>query len=320
MKYEECGVAINKSIIVLLAALSITALCTSLVPNVMGSPSDIKILSYSWYISPSTSYNAGDLIVVGEVQNTGPNVLDYVTLGGIAYTTDGQAQGYAYSVAYVDHILPQQKAAFYMDFSSQTSLSGNLSWVFQGIDHIEFSVTRANETDSQQYQDLAVVANTSYVDTSGIYTVVGYIQNTGAQLTGKVWVVATFYNASGTAIAAGYCNYLADSLSPNGTIQFAVSPLDSTAQLATQISSYALLIQNQEPTANPSPTPSSQSPNPSPTLSPSTSEQPTQSPEPKLGSLPTELVFAIVGVVLIVVILIVAFILRRKQKPKSSSI
>ena len=313
-------VVMNKTLTVFLAALSIAALCIASVPNVLGEPTDIKILSYSWYVSPNTSTNAGDLIVIGEVQNTGSSILEYVTVQGVAYATDGQAQAYAYSTAYVDHILPEQKAPFYMDFSSTSSFSGNLSWIYLGIDHFVLSVISANEVTEQQYPDLAVVANTSYVDTDGIYAVVGYIQNTGINSTGKVWVVGTFYNASGAAILAGYSNFLTDSLSPNSTVQFSVSPRDSIAQLTSQITSYSLLIQSQEPTADSTPTPTaSQSSSPSPTASPSSSEIPSQSQAPQSGSPLSSLVYVVVGLAVVVVAVVVVLLLRMRRKPRSGS-
>ena len=38
------------------------------------------------------------------------------------------------------------------------------------------------------------------IDNSGTYTVTGTVQNTGEQKTGNVWVLTTFYNASGTTL------------------------------------------------------------------------------------------------------------------------
>ena len=320
LKYKECGLVMKKTLTVALMVLSVVALCVLSVPNGLGSPADIKILSYSWYVSPSTSANAGNLVVIGEVQNMGLSILDYVTVEGVAYGTDGQAQAYSYCTAYVDHMLPLQKAPFYMDFSSQNSLSGNLSWIDQGIGRFDLSVSRANEIVETQYPDLAVVAKTSYVDTNGIYGVVGYIQNTGLNLTGKVWVVGTFYNSSGAAILAGYSKYLTNSLSANSTVQFYVSPLDNIASLTSQITSYSLLIQNQKPTAESSPTPAvTQSASPSPTVSPSTSALPTQSPTPQSESSLSSLVYVVVGLVVVVVAVVVVLLLRMRRKPGSGS-
>ncbi len=307
----------NKIIAILVVALSITSLCALVIPCVSAETSDITILNYMWYTAPSTSYYAGDLIVVGEIQNTGPNVIDFVALQGIAYTTDGVAQAGAYTSAYAENLLPQQKAPFYIDFSVQTTLSGNLTWL-PLLDRVDLRVIRANETSVRQYDGLAVVANTSYVDTSGIYTVVGYIQNAGSQPVGEVWVVATYYNASGATIGTGYTNYLTHYMEPNGSLQFSTTPIDVTSEMSSQIASYSLLIQSQEPTTTASPTPSSsQSPSASPTLSPSTSQQPTQSPEPQQATSSSTLVTAIVATAaVIVVIVVVLFLLKKKPKPK----
>ncbi len=243
---------LKKVAAVFLAVLSMTVLCITIVPNVKGAPEDVKILSYSWYISPSTSTTStpGDFIVVGEVQNVGPNILNRINVQGTVYTSDGQAQATSYSPVFVDHMLPQQKAPFYMGFSVYESYSGNLSWISLGIDHVAFQIFLANATDSYQYPDIEIVANTSYTDLNGAYTVTGILGNTGSQDTGRPWVEATFYNASGTVIAVGVGNFLTEETSPlppNQTIQFTVAPRDSTSQLTTQISSYSLLVQTQNP-------------------------------------------------------------------------
>jgi hypothetical protein len=307
----------NKIIAILVIALSITGLCALTVPSVGAETTDITILNYSWYTAPNTSYYAGDLIVVGEIQNTGSSVIDFVALQGIAYTTDGEIQAGAYTSAYVENLLPQQKAPFYIDFSAQSTLSGNLTWL-PLLDHIELRVIRANETDVRQYADLAVVANTSYVDNSGIYTVVGYLQNLGTQQTGKVWVVGTFYNASGATIATGYTNYLANYTAPNESLQFAVTPLDVTSAMSAQITGYSLLIQSKEPEATTAtPTPSASSSPTTSTSSPSTSAQPTESPEPQQATSSSTLVTAIAATaVVIVVILVVVLLIKKKPVSK----
>ena len=64
----------------------------------------------------------------------------------------------------------------------------------------------ANQT---MYSGLTIpTASTSAIDSSGTYTVTGTVENTGDQTTGYVWVVATFYNASGTVVGLNYTDYL----------------------------------------------------------------------------------------------------------------
>ncbi len=307
----------NKIIAVFIIMLSITGLCVLAVPNVNAESSDITILNYTWYTAPSTSYYRGDLIVVGEIQNTGSSVIDFVALQGIAYTTDGEIQAGAYTSAYAENLLPQQKAPFYIDFSAQSTISGNLTWL-PLLDRVELRVIRANETSVRQYDGLAVVANTSYVDASGVYTVVGYLQNVGTQQSGKVWVVGTFYNAAGATIATGYTNYLVNYTAPGESLQFAVTPLDVTSAMSNQIAGYSLLIQSREPEASTAtPTPSvSLSPTTSPIQSPLTSGQATPSPEPQQESSSTLVTALAATAVVIAVIVVVAFLLKKKPKPK----
>ena len=305
----------KKSVISILLAVSIISLCLILIPNVFCQLENVKVLSWSWYLD--TYY--GDLVVVGEVQNTGPNTIDSITLGGIVFTPDGTAQANAVTQAYGAEILPQEKAPFYIAFTAQTSYSGDLSWLSQGIGNVTFVVGSAVPTDSSQYQGLAVSSHTSSVDSNGFYMVTGVIRNTGAQATNQTWVVATFYNATGTAVAVGYSNYLTPTpINPGGTASFTVYALDSDLNgLAAQITSYALLIQTSTlitvPSATPTPSPSS-SPSPTPTSSPTSSSSPTPT-EPEKGTpIPDTYIYAAVTVVVVVVVIVAATLVLRKRR------
>ena len=63
------------------------------VPKAKADMSDVKILSYSTYVSPADSYTsyAGDFIVVGEIQNQGTEVFDLPQITATAYTSDGDS-------------------------------------------------------------------------------------------------------------------------------------------------------------------------------------------------------------------------------------
>jgi hypothetical protein len=257
----------------------------SLIPKAEADPQDVKILSYSWYVYPdATGY--GDFIVVGEVQNQGTSILDHVAIQGIAYNSTSPVASSG-CTAFVEDILPQQKAPFYMDFTYLNSYSDNMIWDTK-VDHVDLRVVYANTTTAQMYQGLVITGNTSFPDLSqnGRITVNGTIKNIGNQSSGKLWVVTTFYNSTGTAIAVNYTNYLVQtSLPPNGTVSFQASPMDYN-QLTSQITSYSLLIQNKEPTANPTPSPSP-TPSPTLTLTPSPTATPTLAPTPTATSIPT---------------------------------
>ena len=265
------------------------AFCLALIPSVFSQPENVKVLSYSWYTRPSN----GDLIVVGEVQNTGPNVIDNITATAIVYTPDGIAQASNFLQAFGHQLLPQQKAPLYVEFAPQNSITGDLSWVSQGIGNVYFWVYSGDPTDSRQYQDLVVSDNTSSVDSSGYCMVTGVVRNTGAQATNRTWVVATFYNATGTVISMGFSDYLTPtSIAPGSTASFTVYAFDSNSHgLAAQITSYTLLIQT------------------SMTAPPATPTEPE-----KVISIPATYLYVIGAVVAIVLIVAAALTLKKRRR------
>ncbi len=315
---------LNKKIaIFLVIILSISSLYVIVAPKAKADPSDIKILSYSWYVSAAGNYptsSAGDLVVVGEIQNVGTQPIDLPWVQAVAYTKDGQAAAVVYTTAYVKDLLPQQKAPFYLDFDIDASTGGNysgtLAWI-PLLDHVTATPGYANATADQMYRGLTLAAKTSF--TSGnAFTVTGIIQNNGSQLTGNVWAVTTFYNSTGGAIAVNTTDFLANSLAPGSTIPFTATPMDNTAALSSQIESYSVLIQTMPPQDLPSssPTPTaSQSPSSSPTATPVISAEPTQSSEgQQQSSSSLDLVYIVVALVVAAVVIVAAFVLLRKKR------
>jgi hypothetical protein len=315
---------LNKKIAVLLIiVLSMASMYAALVPKAKADSSDIKILSYTWYVSPADSYTSwrGDFVVVGEIQNIGSQTIDLPYVQAVAYTTDGQLAASAYTTAFVKDILPQQKAPFYIDFTTDSSSGGNFSGTLNWIplfDHVDVSVGYAQDTNDTMYRGLNVAAKTSFT-TGDTFTVTGIIQNNGTETTGQVWAVTTFYNATGTAIAANYTNYVTSSLAPAATIPFTATPMDNTATLSSQINSYSVIIQTKEPDASASASTSStpensQSPNTSPTATPVSSTQPTQSPQNQESSSSSDLLYIVAGAVIAVIVIVaVVFFLRKKR-------
>ena len=203
-----------------------------------------------------------------------------------------------------------------MDFTYQNSYSGDMTWDTM-VDHVDLRVVYANATTVQMNPGLVIAGNTSFPDPSqnGLLTVTGIVRNAGNQTAGKVWVVTTFYNASGTAIAVNYTNFLvADTLPPQGTISFQATPMDY-AKLTSQITSYNLLIQSKDPVANPSVTPSpSETANSSPSASPANSQQPQQTSNPGQFTLSSDVTYAIIGAIVIVVVIVAMLFIRKRRK------
>lgn len=233
----------KKSVVISLIFVSIFFLSFTFTPNVLSQSENVEVLSYSWYIS---SY--GTFIVVGEVQNVGSTNLNYIDLQGIVYSTDEEVQAYSYSAAYSTEILPQQKVPFIMYFTAENSRTGDLSWVSSGVDHVAFTVITANKTDDYQYPDLEIINDSHYINSNGLFTITGSVRNTGNQDSGRLWVVATFYNSTGSVIAAGFSTYLTpDSLPIGDTTSFTLTTVDSIPEMANEITDYALLIQTEAP-------------------------------------------------------------------------
>lgn len=294
----------KKSVIVVLVAAITIALCTALVPNVLSQPENIEVLSYSWYISP---YDSDELVVIIEVQNTGPNVIDYVMVTGTFYASDGTPLMSNTAKSFANQILPQQKTPFYLSLSLA-------DYHNETIKNFTVSVIYADPTDSRQYQDLEITSHASSTDYSGYYIVTGVVENTGTQSTNKTWVVATFYNSTGSAVAVGYSDYLTpSSIAPGGTASFTIYPLDYGA-VVDNISSYSLLVQTLITAPSPTPTPSiSPSPSPSPTATPAS---PSPTPTENGTVIGDTYVYAAVAVVVIIIAIGVFALVRRKRGGK----
>jgi len=233
----------KKKVVISLFFISILSLLLTLTPNVIGQSENVQVLSYNWYIS-----SRGTFIVVGEVQNVGPSNIKYIYLQGLVISPDEEVQAYSYNRAYSTEILPQQKVPFILYFTAETSRTGDLSWISGGVDRVELAIITANETDDYQYPNLEIFNDSDYINSNGLFTVAGNVRNTGNQDSGKLWVVATFYNSTGSVIGVGFSNYLTpDSLPPAQTSSFTLTTVDFNNELTNEISDYTLLIQTEGP-------------------------------------------------------------------------
>jgi hypothetical protein len=298
----------KKSIVYFIVCLALVSLGLTFVPKVASQPENITIVSYSWY---TDLY--GNFIVVGEIQNIGPNTVVSVFLTGIVYTRDGVAQAYGYTTAFVNYFVPQQKAPFEMEFLPQASVTGDLSWVSLGVDHVDFTVEGAETTDKYQYPDLSVTDNSGKADSEGVYWVTGHVQNSGTQAATNVRVVGTFYNSAGTVVAIGYTDsitgYIEDQtsipLEPSTTASFKLGAFDQNqSKVASdqKIANYRLLVQAETPILSGTP--------PSPTPTPETTPTPTPTSSPDIPEFP---VWAILPPFMVATMLTAIFCFKKRK-------
>jgi hypothetical protein len=308
----------------------LTMLCLglTLVPSAHCQTQNIKIVSYSYYID-----SAGDLDVVGEVQNVGSNTVNPIFLTGSVYSPDGVDQADSYTQVWVAYLTPQQEAPFLMTFP-QPNNSPDGTWMSVDVSSIDLTVSEANATDSYQYPNLTITSSSGTVGNSGnftgAYVVTGTIQNTGDQTAQNLTVVGAFYNSTGTVIAVGYTDYLTPaSLAPSGTLSFQIAAFDlnqTQVSSSQKITSYSLLVQTEgpilqgtTPVTTSSPGTSSLVATSSPGASSSSTPSTTSSPSPgqtasnstKPSNSPA--IYVVVAIVIVVLAAIGAMLALRKR-------
>ncbi|MGD6934549.1 MAG: FxLYD domain-containing protein [Candidatus Bathyarchaeia archaeon] len=293
--------------LILLCALTLTCFTALSSVQVKADSSDVKILSYSWYAAPTNDMatNAGDLVVVGEVQNVGTKNILAIHLNAIAYVNGTQVDTTSFQ-PYGNNLKPGQKAPFYLDFLPEYSVTGDLSWVGNVTDVIVY-VGYIEYSDLEMYQGLTVSSENSTA--SGVYSVVGSVQNTGSETIGDVRVVTTFYDASGTVVSLNYTEVLSDSLAPGSSVSFVANPVDNYP--ASNITSYSTLVQSTIQLPETTTTPTS-----TPSATPTPSSTGTATPTQTTGQASQDYTLIIVAVIAIVVIVgaVIAILMRSRSK------
>ncbi len=294
--------------ILILSVLALAMFSMLISTSVKADSSEAQILSYSWYVAPADTAlatYAGDLVIVGEVQNVGSNIIGYMDVTGVVYDSNGTVLNSNEAQVFGNNLLPGQKAPFYIDFAPEDSITQDQSYI-SSVSSVAVSVGYVSDTNSTPYSGLTVASSTSYVDSSGTYTVTGTIQNSGTEEAGNVLVVTTFYNSTGAVASLNFTDYLSDSFGPGDSVPFTATPTDNTVTLSSQITNYSLLIQSQPITSSPTPVPT-----PTPTEQPNSS--PTATPITGQPSSSSILIYVIVGVVIVVVVIASLIFLRRRR-------
>jgi hypothetical protein len=240
----------KKALLCIIITAMLLSCCFMFAPHVSAQTNDVKILSYTYYVD-----SLGILVVVGEIQNTGSNILSNIIITGTAFDPDGAALRDSYAPIYGNNILPQEKAPFLLQFANpQNSIDG--TWNFVSIGKIELAVGQASVTNVYQYPDLKIIELSSYIDSTssqrGAYWATGKVENIGSQNAQNIVVYGIFYNKDGDVIGVGYTDTLTPyTLSPGDTASFNVAPWDlnvSQASADKQVASYKMLVQVEGPT------------------------------------------------------------------------
>ena len=279
--------------VMIIAALILAAIPALMLPNAKADASEARVLTNSFYVAPSSGFmasKAGDLVVVGEIQNVGSGFLQNVSLTATALNSNGTTLGTAQGIAFVYQTPPGQKAPFAIDFSPANTWSSNVA-------SVSVSVLAVTDAVTPPYSGLKFVETPANI-TGSPYMVVGTIVNKGSQTMQHVWVVTTFYDSVGTVIGLNFTNYLpseAATVRPNDPIHYVATPADNTVALSNAIASYSIVIDS------------------IPLGSSSSSGGPTATPTGSAGSSPAFPTLPIIVLVVVAVVAVVALLFLRKR-------
>ncbi len=296
----------------ILTILTITSFTALLIIPTSAASSNANVLSYRWYIAPYGGHavNEGDLVVVGEIENNGTTNIAYMYLKGYAYINETQAAETSPIQIYGNNLEPGQKAPFYLEFLPGSSITGDNTYA-PNVTSVVVVPTYVKTSDDEMYQDFTVTSDNS--TSSGIYSVIGSVKNTGTQTASDVRVITTFYNSSGTVVSLNYTEVLSSSLKSGSSLSFAAVPVDG---YSGEITSYAILVQSTANIPTPTATPTA-APSATATPTPTTSTSPTATPT----STPTgtqDYTLIIVGVVVVGVVALVGVVLFMRRNRGSA--
>jgi len=296
--------------LILLSLLAITGFTALSTLQVNADKSDIDILSFNWYVAPTNDIatSAGDLIVVGEIENVGTSNIQYMWVNGYAYINGDNDTWVAYTARqpFANNIEPGQKVPFYLDFTAANSKTLDLSWV-PNVTSIVLTPGYIEYSDLEMYQGLTVTSDKS---NNGVYTVTGTVKNEGTETTGDVRVITTFYDSEGKVLCLNYTEVLSESLAPNKSVSFGATPIDGYP--SSDIASYSTLVQS---TINKPVTTTSPTSTPSTTNTPNPTGTGTTNPTDNSGQTGLDnTTWIIVAVAVVAVALVAVVLLMRRNR------
>ncbi|MCW4022923.1 MAG: DUF3426 domain-containing protein [Candidatus Bathyarchaeota archaeon] len=215
-------------LIFLLSVLFVSSAC---LVNPVKAEANVEVVSDVAYVGNLAMY------VVGEVQNTGDQPVEYVEIAVTFYDSNDSVLATDVGYSGVDVILPERKSPF-----SIVIVDDN---VIANFDHYSLSVSY--ETTVAIEEKLRIVSDTSSIDEHGGLKIAGEVENTANSDATYVRVYATCYDESGNVVDMAVTNI--DNGIPAGqTVTFEVTVY--TEDLET-IASYELTPDSAEYAAIP---------------------------------------------------------------------
>ena len=178
----------NKKILVSIVCL---VLMVSMI--YMATLNTVKAESVTVVSSSGFTDYIGDYHIVGEVQNSGSNTVDYVQITATYYDSSNKVVDTQFTYSSVSYLQRNAKSPF--DIIETTST------LVPQISTYKLQVSSTSSGSIQQ--GLEITSNSSYTDSIGDVHMVGQIQNTGSATSSATEVFATCYDSSGKVIDTG---------------------------------------------------------------------------------------------------------------------
>ena len=293
----------KKATICLLFLIFVITLSPFTLSNTNAQPSSIKVLdNYNWYYD-----QVGLIVVIAEVQNTGPNTISRVTVSATITLSDGSTSD-TFGMVWGYNLIPQQKAPLYLEFAT----SDSLGWGDRTVSKVDFKIATADATSDYFYPDLTITNDKGIVAQDGTFWAEGTIQNTGSQDATDIIILASYFTKDGKLAGVGMTDFLTPNpLSSSKTTDFKIGARDLNQTVVPadlKIASYSLLIQPLGTVLQGAPPTIVETPTPGPITTA------TKNPDLNQNIDPTITVIAI-----IIVIAIIVAVLYLLKKAKTSA-
>jgi hypothetical protein len=222
--------------------------------------SGLIILSHQKYLD---SY--GFLHIVGEVQNSGTDVLTNVNIIATFYDSNGTTISTQYDWTHpeLDPIGVSEKSPFqWYIYNYEDS---------RNVDHYSLTVSFSKGVEHERL--FRIVSNSSFVDDNGFLHIVGEMQNIGKQREEPEEIIATLYDSAGNVALVAYDFPSASAVDVGQKVPFDILATEASERARIPlVASYTLTIQySSTEILTPRSTPS---------------EQPTQTPNKTLTPIP----------------------------------
>jgi hypothetical protein len=192
----------------------------------------VSIFSDSGYIDSNGYFH-----VVGEVRNVGDVSVDYAKVTGTFYDTSNVVVATSFTYTELDVIPSGRKSPFDLILTDKTQAAKVYHYELSGT----FTPTYPLPVG------LNILSNSSYTDGTGLMHVVGEIQNIGSTRATYIKIVTTYYDGTGTVVAAGFASSVPSDLDPaqKGSFDVLLSsdrvPFVSSYEITAESSQYSLV-------------------------------------------------------------------------------